>query len=577
MPISSGSPLAAAGSSFEIGGGRALLTALSAFLETFSPRPELLALGEPTHGEPAFPSLRNRIFEALVEHGFRSIAIESDGVSALDVDAFVHDQRGTFDVAVAQGFSHGFGQLEANRELVAWMRTYNDQLPTSERLAFYGFDAPLEMIDAPSPRSYLEHALDYLAEQLGPGSLLHSHDELERLLGDDERWSDPAVRTDPEKSVGASTEAARLRVIADDLTTALHAQAPRLVAASSSAEWHRAELLARTACGLLRYHAQAAATAPQALRTSRLLGVRDALMAENLLAIRAREQHRGATLVFAHNRHLQRHLSTLRMADMDLEWFSAGAILASLVGERYVFIAGSLGASATLELSAPSAGTFEGALQQAMRGCALFHATPLNAALGADAGKLHVRTDVTAELGYFPLDAATLGHSNGVLHVASSSKAPAPDADDLAARIVAMREVSCVRADEASGAPEVAWGDRFFYAGPDRRLPFATIVESDYPGWDEASRLDRPGVFRLNIDLGRAMFEQAFGFSPAAFGERQASIDFTKFDEFLPHPAYAAQGWACILNPSARRLLAVDVLLDGARRRVLARQRRSSK
>jgi hypothetical protein len=45
--------------------------------------------------------------------------------------------------------------------------------------------------------------------------------------------------------------------------------------------------------------------------------------------------------------------------------------------------------------------------------------------------------------------------------------------------------------------------NRFFFVGPDRMRPFATIVLRDMAGFDEDSNLDRQGVFRLNIDLGR--------------------------------------------------------------------------
>lgn len=57
-------------------------------------------------------------------------------------------------------------------------------------------------------------------------------------------------------------------------------------------------------------------------------------------------------------------------------------------------------------------------------------------------------------------------------------------------------------ATQASGAPEVAWGDRFIYYDPERILEgiknfsFATIVTKDYSGWDEAPDLNRDGVFR---------------------------------------------------------------------------------
>ena len=46
------------------------------------------------------------------------------------------------------GFSHGFGRLEANRELVEWMRRYNSDPTHGVKLRFYGFDSPTEMMGA---------------------------------------------------------------------------------------------------------------------------------------------------------------------------------------------------------------------------------------------------------------------------------------------------------------------------------------------------------------------------------------------------------------------------------------------
>jgi erythromycin esterase-like protein len=578
-------PTPFAGWSFDVD-DRRLDAVVRSFLEGLDVPPQLLALGEPTHGEPAFPRLRNQIFEVLVDHGFQSIAIESDRVAALEVDAFVRGEGGTLNAAMDGGFSHGFGQLDANRELVAWMRGYNDSRPAAERLAFYGFDAPLEMSGAPSPRRYLRHLHGYLAEHLGQGSFPRGHEDLEHLLGDDHRWSDPAAVMDAGRSIGASSEAATLRVIADDLLTALYAHAPRLVAASSIADWRRAEVHGKAALGLLRYHAQAAEAVSQAERTSRLLGVRDALMAQNLLDIRMGEQHRGATLVFGHNRHVQRHPSTWRLASMDLEWSSAGSIVASLVGDGYTVIVGSLGMSAALGIPAPAEDTFEGVLQKATRGWALFDTTLLGAVISRDAGEPHTRTDVTAEQGHFPLDAATLEHCDAVLHVAcapaghqhapeAEPTATEPTAFDLAERILALPDVTHVVAEEGSGAPRTSWGDRFFFVGPDRRRPFATIVEHDTPGFDEDSRLDRSGIFRLNIEMGREEFQRQFGYPPAEFSRRRQGIDFTRLDEILPHPAYGAHGWACILNPSLQRLPDIDRLLAHAHRRALNRHQRA--
>ena len=42
-------------------------------------------------------------------------------------------------------------------------------------------------------------------------------------------------------------------------------------------------------------------------------------------------------------------------------------------------------------------------------------------------------------------------------------------------------------------------------------MPFATIVTKDYTGFDTASDLNRPGVFRLNVGVGRDTFRALFG------------------------------------------------------------------
>ena len=136
-------------------------------------------------------------------------------------------------------------------------------------------------------------------------------------------------------------------------------------------------------------------------------------------------------------------------------------------------------------------------------------------------------------------------------------------------------------AGQQNGAPEVAWGDSFFYYDPDdsipadRRMPFATIVVKDYPGFDVASELDRPGVFRLNLAVGREHFEELFGFPPAAFPAHQDAFDFTALDRVMPHPVYATQGWACVLVPGEQTEDQVSALITRAHRRAKDRYERS--
>ncbi|MEV0962763.1 erythromycin esterase family protein [Streptomyces sp. NPDC049910] len=359
----------------------------------------VLALGEPSHREPAFGWIRNELFARLAGLGFRSVVLETDRVAALRVDDFVQGGDGSLDEVMREGFSHGFGDLEANRCLVAWMRDHNESRPPGERLAFHGFDAPMETTSAPSPRRYLEHVRDYLRLDL----------DLAGLLGADEQWSRAEAVTDPALSVGATPEAERLQFLADDMLTVLHSSAAERIAQTSRAEWLRARTHLAAGLGLLRYHRQAAQRLEHGARLSRLFTTRDALMAQNLLDIRSAEARRGATLVFAHNLHLQRTPGTWSLGDLSVSWPGAGTAVAPLLGEQYAFVAGSLGRSEAVALGDPEPDTYEGCLQDRVTGWDLIPAGTVAAA--------RPRTDTTPQQGYFPLDRATLDTADAVLHV----------------------------------------------------------------------------------------------------------------------------------------------------------------
>lgn len=145
--------------------------------------------------------------------------------------------------------------------------------------------------------------------------------------------------------------------------------------------------------------------------------------------------------------------------------------------------------------------------------------------------------------------------------------------DDLTDEIGELPEVECLEANADNGAPESNWGNRFFYVGSDRVRPFATIVIRDMPGFDEDSNLDRPGVFRLNIDLGRDEFQRRFGYPPATFADHRPGIDFAQLDRLMPHPLYGRQAWASIINPSPRRQ-DIEQLINQAHGRAVQRESR---
>ncbi|WP_121398097.1 erythromycin esterase family protein [Micromonospora sp. M71_S20] len=380
-------------------------------------RPRLLALGEPTHGEDVLLDLRNDLFRQLVEQGrYRTIAIESDCLMGLVVDDHLTSGAGLLDDVMERGFSHGWGAFAANRELVRWMRAYNDGRPSSEQLRFAGFDGPLEITGAASPRQALTALHAYLAARVDAGLLPCAAETLDRLLGADDRWTDPAAMMDPSRSVGRTPDAGRLRLLADELVALLDAQTPHLLAVSAREDWHRVRLYGRTAIGLLRYHHAMADTSPS--RMARLLGVRDSMMAANLLAIAGR----GPALVNAHNGHLQRNRSRMRMGGVPVEWWSAGAIVDAHLGEEYAFLATAIGTIRHQGVDTPPPDTVEGLLYALPGERHLVDARRLATALADRTPAARV----SPWFGYSPLDPAHVAGTDGILFVRDARPGQAP-------------------------------------------------------------------------------------------------------------------------------------------------------
>ncbi|WP_137724180.1 erythromycin esterase family protein [Prescottella subtropica] len=366
----------------------ALARTVDALLAGRPTPPTLFALGEPTHGIAAFPALRNDLLARLVDRGFRSIALEIDWFAASVVDDYVTGGAGDLDTVLTTGFSHGFGTLDGNRDLVVWLRDHNAGRPAHEQVRFHGFDAPVEYAAAPSPRAFLTAVVDRLPAPLRPIST----DDLDVLAGDDADWSNPDAMYDAAASIGGSDRARALRVVADDLADAVHRAGPALH------DYPAAAAHARTAQGLLRYHAVMAD--PGDDRIAVLLAVRAEMMAENLLAIAAREGRRGPTLVFAHNAHLQRS-----RPDRATGHENAGTCVARILGDRYLMVA-------TDGAPRPEPGTLQGLLAAATDRRTLFPSADLHAVLPAT---LSAGTPLVP--GHIPLDTDAFTGTDAVVFV----------------------------------------------------------------------------------------------------------------------------------------------------------------
>lgn len=322
---------------------------------------ELLGFGEALHGGEDILILRNRLFQRLVEaHGYSTIAIESSFPRAYIVNEYVAGHGpASYEAVQDTGFSHGFGRLDANRALVEWMRQYNSDPSHHIKLQFYGFDSPTEMMGSDSPRQVLNFVLDYLTS-VDPASGQEHRQCIDPLLGQDTDWENPAAMMDPAQSIGLSPAATALRIETEDLISELHVRRPELVAMSDERRYLEAVHYATVARQLLNYHATVARASSD--RTAKLLGMRDALMADNLAYMVARERGRGKVFAFAHNSHLRRGKAEWQLGPDLHTWWPAGAHLHEMLGPRYVVIGSAVGTSEANGIGQPEPGTLESRL-----------------------------------------------------------------------------------------------------------------------------------------------------------------------------------------------------------------------
>ncbi len=323
---------------------------------------ELLGFGEVLHGGEEILLLRNRLFQRLVEtHGYNAIAIESSFPKARIVNEYVAGRGpATYEGVQDTGFGPAFGRLQANRELVEWMRRYNADPSHRVKLRFYGFDIPSGMVGIGSPRQVLYFVLDYLAAHDSACSQQY-RERIDSLLGEDFDWENPAAMMDPSKGIGLSPAATALRIETEDLISELRARRPELVGRSDESRYGEALHYASVARQLLHFHAAMARDSDYAER----LGIRDVLMADNLQYIVAREHGRGKVLVFAHNSHLKRGKAQWQIGPDLHTWWPAGAHLDQILGSSYAVIGSAVGVSDDNGIGQPEAGTLEARLTAA--------------------------------------------------------------------------------------------------------------------------------------------------------------------------------------------------------------------
>jgi erythromycin esterase-like protein len=387
--------------SFSIDDVATLNAAAERLMAACDPSLEILGLGEPTHLVNDYLRLRNRLFQTLVErHGFTAIAIESSFSRGAIVNDYVAGRGDSLEDALDRGITHRMGGMPANRELLEWMRQYNAEASLSKQLRFYGFDSPTEMTHADSPRQLLSVALDYLA-MLNSTSGAMRRAQIDPLIGNDADWENQAAMMDPTKSIGRSPAADALRLATEDLIAELAMLRPQGMATDAHA-YRQAMRCAVHARQMLTYHAAVAQAS--ANRIADLLGLRDAMMADNLRYAAEQERGRGKLFAFAHNSHLKRGQAVWDWGPSRFAWWPAGAHLSATMGSKYAVIGVGAGTSRASKLGAPEAGTLEARLLAAPGPVRMI---PTHLGKSLEAAELPTRS-TGGNPGYFPFDRASL-------------------------------------------------------------------------------------------------------------------------------------------------------------------------
>jgi len=344
--------------SFSVDSLESLNNTIDKLMDLIDDSVELLGFGEALHGSEEILNLRNQIFYRLVErYGYSAVAIESSFINGKIINEYVNGRiTATYEELREIGFSHGFGRLNANMEIVEWIRKYNMNPKNHVKVQFYGFDSPTEMTSTDSPRKTINYVLDYLT--LFDGEKVQKRrNYIESLIGEDFDWENFDALMDPKKSIGKSEKAVSLRIEVEEIINELKIRRPEFVKTGTEERYLETLHYAITARQLLNYHSVMAKNSEK--RVSELLGIRDVIMADNLEYIASCERKRGKIFVFAHNEHLKRGNVKWQLGSTLNIWWPAGSHLNEVFGSRYAVIGSGIGISELNGIEKPENGTLE--------------------------------------------------------------------------------------------------------------------------------------------------------------------------------------------------------------------------
>lgn len=130
--------------------------------------------------------------------------------------------------------------------------------------------------------------------------------------------------------------------------------------------------------------------------------------------------------------------------------------------------------------------------------------------------------------------------------------------------------IEAIESEFSGVITKASWGEISLFYNPGKVLPngvyFCTIKQKDGDN-DKASQLNRDGIFRVSIGIGKGTYESMFGrrpSRPAKGGIVSTGHDFAELNTLTPHPIYAWVSWVQILNPDRKSYKKLLPLLQEA-------------
>lgn len=116
----------------------------------------VIGLGEDTHGTKEFFQMKHRLFKYFVEkHGFRIFGFEADMAECIYIDRFICDNAGTIDFVMSKMHFWTWKTQEV-KELILWMKQYNQSKPQNEKIHLLGVDCQIKDMNKALIIEYLQ-------------------------------------------------------------------------------------------------------------------------------------------------------------------------------------------------------------------------------------------------------------------------------------------------------------------------------------------------------------------------------------------------------------------------------------